>query len=168
MSNSEENSYSDEPSLYTTYGLINILFHIWGEGCMWGKVPCDFLFSGARATSCFPSMFSVFSYHPPSHIFLLLYSSPYSLFFLVSYFLSSSDFLSSFFFTLHENVSGVGDIVGGRGKTYFSNKNNEKQWVWREERKPICGQVGFPFWKTFTMGVDLSPVGDSFLFSCCW
>lgn len=54
------NSYSDVHT--NMHGIDKHPFSHMRRCCVWGKVPCDFLFSGARATSCFS--FICCDFHP--------------------------------------------------------------------------------------------------------
>lgn len=117
---------------------------------MWGKVPCDFLFSGARATSCFPSMCGV-DILPPSHIIsLLLFAS------LLAPRSSRTVRLSLFLFHAIRVFFGVGGIVGERRKIYAC-KNTEKAVSLEGGKKTHLWSSWISILKTFTMGVDLSP-----------
>lgn len=94
---------------------------------MWAKVPCDFLFSGARAMSCLWAGYEKF--HLCAIATLLPLSS-----------LSSSLFVISLSFY----SSGLLWVKMKMRRKIYSKCIYD---VSGKRRKSICGQVKFPFWK---------------------
>lgn len=139
--------------MYTTYGLINILSHMrWC--CMWGKSAMRLsVFRCARNVLFSIYVFTSSTLLSPS----LSYSSTTTRLPTRSPLLSIDILsISSFRSSSSSYRLRCGRFVGERRKIYSCKSIRRWRWTQEWSRKTICGQVGFPFWKWATLGVDLS------------